>query len=152
MSKILIITKDIKEVPSNYTLVGLDWMHHSKVDINCFKPTGTEVIPAPPQNICFVPFSKDHDWNYKQQARAVRYNLGDDHCRIVETDFTYKVHRKIGLPYHEEVDTLLLSIEYFLSEVDQITISNKVDLSSGKESQYLEKLITENKVKVLYGE
>lgn len=152
MSKILILTKDVHDVPPNHVIVGLDWSHCNKVDINCFKPTGNAVIPPPPQNVCFVPFSKEHDWNYKQQARAARYSIGNDQCRVVETDFTYKIHRKIGLPYHEEVDTLLLAIEYFLTEVDQITISNRVDLSSDKESRYLEKLIEEEKVKVLYGE
>lgn len=149
MSEILILTKDIHEIPPNHILVGLDWLHHSSVDINCFKPTGSTAIPAPRNNICFIPFSKENDWNYKQQARAVRYHIGNDQCRIVETDFTYKVHKKIGLSYNEEVDTLLLAIEYFLTEVDQISISHMVNLGD-KETRYLEKLIDMKKVKILY--
>lgn len=145
MSEVLIVTKEKVSAPPNYTVVGIN--NYDGVDVNCFTPKGT-VMDAN-YHVCFVPFSKEHGWNYKQIARGSRYHLGNDRCRIVETDFTYPVHKKIGLSYNEEVELLLLTIEYFLSENDTVTLSHKVELE-GKQARYLQHLIEEEKVRVLY--
>lgn len=120
---------------------------NDKLDILACIPN-REIKTLVKQTLIFIPYSRSNDWNYKQAARFLRFNLGNDNCQIIETDFTYKVHKKIGLSYQEEVNIVLLTIEFFLSERCEVTISNKINLQSEKQNSYLNKLIEDGKISI----
>ena len=146
---VLIVTKnELIDRSKDDILVSLDENNQQCPDILCFLPN-RNIVSKSPQFLCFIPYSRDNDWNYKQNARALRYKIGNDCCQILETDFSYPVHKKIGLSYDEEVSLLLLTIEFFLDNNANVTISHKIDLSE-KQSLYLNKLINDKKVTVLY--
>lgn len=146
--KVLIAVRENVDVGDiGCEVVGLNNYHG--VDINCFIPSEHPIDSK--DHLCFIPFSKTHDWDYKQQARAKRYMLGNDNCRVIGTEFTYPVHKKVGLSYNEQVDLTILAIEFFLEEGYHVILSHNINLL-GKQAHYLEQLVDNKKVEILYGD
>lgn len=96
-------------------------------------------------SICFIPFSYEKSWDYKNNARAIKYKLGNDNCLIIDTDINYQTHKKIGLPNNEEADIVLLLIEYLLQNNLPVYINFTPQLSE-IQTNYFNKLIEEKKI------
>lgn len=151
MTQALIVTKtDLflgKSTYNDYEIViKLDEKDWDLNDILCFVPN--RIIQGNGNmSIGFIPYSQ-RSWDYKNNARAIRYKLGNDNCLIIDTDITYKFHKKINLPFTEEVHILLLTIEFLLLENILPIITHKIDIGENQ-NEYLEELIKENKIKIL---
>ena len=118
----------------------------NKEDLFCFVPN-RDIKSKADNNICFIPFSQQNTWNYKQRAREINYSLNDN-CLIIDTNITFPFHQKAKLSFEEELDVLLLTIEFLLKEEIDITLSDKIELSE-KQSLYLDKLIEDKKIRLL---
>lgn len=123
--------------------ISLDEKNCSEKDIFCFVPN-RNIICKSFENLCFLNYGPN-TWNYKQNARKVGYELGDNKFQIIDSSFCFKIHRKIGLRHDEEVDITLLAIELFLDQDFDITVKGKPSLSE-KESIYFEKLIKDKRI------
>lgn len=150
MKKILLVTNPYRlETPTiDYTVVGLEETLVDSFDIFCAVPS-KDIPKGSKYNLLFIPYSRENDWNYKQFSRALRYKLGEDKCEILDTTFSYPIHKQVQLSYNEEVHLLILVIEFFLEQKQDIILSHKIDLGSDKQNLYLEKLINENKIQIL---
>lgn len=126
--------------------IVLNEQYSNSNNVLCFIPNRV-INSKSNENICFINYGPKY-WEYKQNARAIGHHLTDDKFTRVDTYFSYKIHDKIGLQHDEEVDVSLLAIELCLQQNHEVTLSKKISLKP-KEEEYLNNLITENKIKIL---
>ena len=148
--KFLIVTNpedNISISPNEYDyLIYLDEKYATTEDILAFIPN-REIQSQAKENLCFINYGP-RNWEYKQNARKIRYNLGEEKFTLIENHVTYQIHNNIGLDHHEEVNLLILTIEFCLSYNYEVAVSKKVPLSN-LEDKYLDTLINTGKVKIL---
>ena len=144
---ILILTNNnlIDKLETFDKIVSLNENTCKEDEILCFLPT-RDIVSKSQENICFINYSPN-SWQYKQNARKIGYSLGDNRFQIIDITFAFKIHRAMSLQHFEEVNLLLLTIELFLSQGHDVTISEKIDMMP-QENLYLDNLIKNGKVKL----
>src|SRR5688572_21503582 len=81
--------------------ISLDETICEPPDILCFIPNRS-IISKSNENLCFINYGPN-TWNQKQNARRIGYELGDNRFQIIDSSFSFPIHRKIGLRHDEEV-------------------------------------------------
>lgn len=132
-------------------IIRLDEKYTEPDDILCFIPD-RQIVSRANQNFCFINYGPN-SWQYKQNARAIGCQLGDDRFIELDTNVTYPYHKEVGLNHDKELHILMLSTLFFLDNDDiveniDLTLFEKVVMSE-KENNYLDKLINDKKIKVL---
>lgn len=145
--KTLISNSNINNLSEYDFIFILDENIWNSSNILAFIPN-KEISGKGNQSICFIPFSYDNSWNYKNNARTTRYKLGNDNCLVVDTNITYQTHKKLNLSHDEEVDLVLLLIEFLQKHFQEVYI-NFIPKLSEIQTNYFNKLIEDKKIIIL---
>ena len=135
------------DISSFDILAKIDENYVKEHDIFCFIPN-RNIISKTKYNICFIPYSP-HSFEYKNAARATRYKLGEGNSIQIDSDFGYILHRKIGLSHIEEVNILMLALQFLIDNSEELYLQELPTNLSPKEYIYFEGLLSKNKVKLL---
>ena len=132
-------------------IIRLDEKYTEPTDILAFIPN-RPIVSRSQQNFCFIAYGPN-SWNYKQNARGIGCQIGDDNFIELDTNVTYPIHQQVGLNHNEEMHILMLSILFFLQDLNlneklDITLFEKLEMSE-KENTYLQKLINDKMIKIL---
>lgn len=151
MDKVLIVPNFSLNLPKEQfdSIVRLDDKFMEVDDIFCFIPN-RPIVSKSKNNICFIPYGPD-SWNHKQRARSIGFTIGDENFAMVDTDYTWPLHKKIGISHNKELNVAVLTINLLIENPDlEVTLFEQPNLS-GKERVWLDKLIESGKVKLFNG-